>query len=332
MPRNRENIIRLSCKFLDELPEATKTAENAADRLTNNRKICEALHAALGDDEKGGLTENVIKNIRSKTVDSPGPDKSIWVTLEKAIGAYDTQGYDTLTALKGEIMAFAALKDDSFNDTITRLFYTDETKIHFAPKLIGEYIVYRQISDTTSVVKSLLSITAQPSNSAMRFHFVRLDHPYTYRFARGRVLELDGCFTLVGALYDPDGEKLDGLMLGSIAKMDDHKINADEIHFASGLHSISGNYVDPCSSKLVIVRSDHEAELQAIPADPETGSIRKKAEFAIEKEKNQSSLPFEDAVLELKLRTLLDGLYLRQALSNKISEATDTLHYAKQIY
>ncbi|UWQ99084.1 hypothetical protein K3729_17025 [Rhodobacteraceae bacterium S2214] len=331
MPRNRENIIRLTCEFLDKLPEATRQAENVDDQLTNNTKICAALQAALGEEDKGGLTANVVKNIRSKKVVSPKPEKSIWVTLENAICAFKTDGYPELAALQSEIMAFAALKDDSFNDTITTLFHTNNAKIHFAPELIGEYIVYRQISETTAVVKSLLSITAQPSNSAMRFHFGRLDHPYTYRFARGRVLELEKCFTLVGALYDPDGKRLDGLMMSSIAKMDEHKINENELHFASGLHTMSGDYTEPCSSKLVIIRSDHEKELQQIDVDLETGAIRKKAEVAIKREE-KASMTFDDAVLELKFRTQLDFAFLRHALSNEISEPTDTLHYARQIY
>ncbi|WP_269430749.1 hypothetical protein [Pseudorhodobacter wandonensis] len=43
-------------------------------------------------------------------------------------------------------------------------------------------------------------------------------------------------------------------------------------------------------------------------------------------------MKFDDAVLELKLRTSLDSYFLREALSNEIKEPTDTLRYARQIY
>lgn len=331
MPKNREKSIELAKKFLREISDDYRGTDGRP-RLTSAESIHAALVAVDVDVPSGGrITPNMIRAARRGG--GPAVEKQSWDRLIAAICGFELADGSSLLELQTEIRQFWSIRDDTLNDTLTGLFAAGQPRVHFDAKLIGEYVVYRQVTDTANVEKALLSIHPVAARTGMKFQFVRADHDNRGRYAQGRILDMDDCFTAIGSLYNPIGDQSDGIMVAALAKLKDEsrgKINAEKLIYTTGVHSLFSDYVYPCSTKMVILRSGGEDDLLAYDSFADASVLEDKINEFCQIENYEVSVPFEQAVFEIEDRTGLPAEKIGVALSNETSQE-DTLHYSRSM-
>lgn len=296
----------------------------------------EAIHKALCDvklpaSNKGKISQNMIVTSLRMHGEATGSRES-WRSLLAAIASFKLHPDSKLFGLQDEIRGFADNRDDERNDTFVNLFSKDKSAPNFDTRLIGTFVVYRQVTDSASVEKALLTIQPVAGSTGMRFLFVRADDKNMYRYAEGRVLKLANSYMLVGSLFNPAGEQSDGGLMVSISKLTDDtpaQINQKRIEFSVGLHSICADYIAPCCTRMLLVRlrDDESTHLQEYDVFKDVNALHEMVDIFNHEDDFRNRITFEAALDEVEERTehKISRPVLISALSNE-TKAEDTLY------
>jgi hypothetical protein len=327
LPENRARAVGAAREFIRRM---------IGEQLGSNGRIRSVrdIHNVLTsvDGLQGDVSYNLVEKVRGGK-DGPNDRRPQWSPIMDAILALDVDPGSPLCDVQRTIRRFHRIADDPLNLTLSRLFGEDDYAPDFSTSLPGDYVVYRQVTNSELVFKAQLCISSivPGGGDGLRFQLTRADGGVNHgRYAEGRIIDSHYGYSLIGSLYGPGGEHDTGLMVASIAKMRGpgvaKSLNEGQIRFATGLHCLLSDFTQPCSSKIVVVRNPHQ-ELLA-PVDPfESAESRQgKLELFFELQNGVGKLSFEDAISEMADLTDLDEATLSSALSNETARS-DTLSY-----
>lgn len=301
-------------------------------RIRSVRDIYDVLTSV--DGLQGKVSYNLVEKVRGGK-DGPDARRPQWTPVLDAILGLAIDNRSSLSDLQKTVRRFHRIADDPLNLTISRLFGEDDYAPDFSSSLQGDYVVYRQVTNSELVFKAQLCISSiiPGGGDGLRFQLTRADGgPNHGRYAEGRIIDGHYGYSLVGSLYGPNGEHDTGLMVASIAKMRGpgvaRSLNQDQVWFATGLHCLLSNFTEPCSSKIVVVRNPHQAVLAEVDPFESPESRQEKFELFFELEEGVGKLSFEHAISELMDLTDLDEATLSSALSNETARSDTLTHDA----
>lgn len=320
MPNNRERAVSISREFVRQLSVEPLSAN--ASRVRSVKGIHELLTTALGGDVS--ISKNLLEKVRSGEP-GPGEQRKQWDPVMDAIIKLEIDDSSRLSSLQKEIRRHHCAVDDPSTKLIEELFAREDYSPDFPDFLYGEYVVYRQITNSELVAKALLTID-EIGGRAIRFQFIRADSGLNRgRYSEGRVIDSFYGYTLIGSIHTADGLHDTGLMMASIAKM--RGMDAvKNMNFATGVHCLVSDFTDPCASKMVLVRSNNEKSLKDFDGFSNAQVRQDKLDVFSELEGETGKLLFEDAIEEICSISGLDEDVIENALSNETSRS-DTLHF-----
>jgi hypothetical protein len=330
LPKNREEAIRKTREFLRGLK-----VEYDGKFITPRLGGADAIHEALckvpvSDDIEGEITLNMISTALRAHAEETG-SRASWNRLIAAVCGFQLNQKSKLFKIQSEIRAYSENRDDDRNDKLVDLFRRDKRVANYDTRLLGAFVVYRQVTDTSNTEKAIMVIEPVAASTGMKFRFIRCDDKRRYFMAEGRVMCLDRTYMLVGGIYNPNGFQAEGAALISLSRAQDETgtgINDEKIFAIPGLHSICADFLDPCSTKMMMIRlgENEEKVILNIGQVPGADGVRSMVDYFCDEE-ILTTLSFDDAVDEIMDRTenKLSQQTVIAAIGNETTQE-DTLH------